>query len=40
MVLNGYELGGGSVRISDEEVQEKMFKALGMSQETANDKFG
>ena len=36
MVLNGYELGGGSVRISDEEVQEKMFKALGMSQETAN----
>lgn len=39
MVLNGYELGGGSVRISDEEVQEKMFKALGMSQETANDKF-
>ena len=40
MVLNGYELGGGSVRISDEEVQEKMFRALGMSQETANDKFG
>ena len=40
MVLNGYELGGGSVRISDEEVQEKMFKALGISQETANDKFG
>ena len=40
MVLNGYELGGGSVRISDEEVQEKMFKALGMSEETANDKFG
>ena len=40
MVLNGYELGGGSVRISDEEVQEKMFKALGMSQETANEKFG
>ena len=40
MVLNGYELGGGSVRISDEEVHEKMFKALGMSQETANDKFG
>ena len=40
MVLNGYELGGGSVRVSDEEVQEKMFKALGMSQETANDKFG
>ena len=40
MVLNGYELGGGSVRISDEEVQEKMFKALGMSEETANEKFG
>ncbi|WP_455544556.1 aspartate--tRNA ligase [Intestinibacter sp.] len=40
MVLNGYELGGGSVRISDEEVQAKMFKALGMSEETANDKFG
>lgn len=40
MVLNGYELGGGSVRISDEEVQEKMFRALGMSEETANEKFG
>lgn len=40
MVLNGYELGGGSVRISDEEVQEKMFRALGMSEEIANEKFG
>lgn len=40
MVLNGYELGGGSMRIFKRDVQEKMFKALGMSQEVAKEKFG
>lgn len=40
MVLNGYELGGGSQRIFQREVQEKMFKLLGMSPEVAKDKFG
>ncbi|WEV45203.1 aspartate--tRNA ligase [Streptococcaceae bacterium ESL0687] len=40
VVLNGYELGGGSLRINTRELQEKMFKALGFSQEDANDQFG
>lgn len=40
MVLNGVELGGGSIRIHSREVQEKMFKLLGLSQEDANEKFG
>lgn len=40
IVLNGYEIGGGSVRISNAEVQSKMFKALGFTEERANDKFG
>lgn len=40
MVLNGYELGGGSMRIYKRDVQEKMFKALGFSQEEAREKFG
>ncbi|MFY0543393.1 aspartate--tRNA ligase [Brevibacillus sp. H7] len=40
MVLNGYELGGGSMRIYQRDVQEKMFKALGLSQEEAREKFG
>ena len=40
MVLNGYELGGGSVRISDAEIQKKMFAALGLSEEEAQNKFG
>ncbi|MCR4716445.1 MAG: aspartate--tRNA ligase [Lachnospiraceae bacterium] len=40
IVLNGTELGGGSVRISMNDVQEKMFKALGFSTEEAYDRFG
>ncbi|MBO8163882.1 MAG: aspartate--tRNA ligase [Brevibacillus sp.] len=40
MVLNGYELGGGSMRIYKRDVQEKMFRALGLSQEEAQEKFG
>ncbi|MGE5626479.1 MAG: aspartate--tRNA ligase [Solirubrobacterales bacterium] len=40
IVLNGEELGGGSIRIHDTELQTKMFKAIGMSEETANEKFG
>lgn len=40
IVLNGYEVGGGSIRIHKEEVQEKMFEALGFTQEEAKDKFG
>ncbi|MCI3923670.1 aspartate--tRNA ligase [Paenibacillus sp. TRM 82003] len=40
LVLNGYEVGGGSMRIYKREVQEKMFAALGMSMEEARDKFG
>lgn len=40
MVLNGYEIGGGSQRIYRREIQEKMFKALGISPEEAKEKFG
>ena len=40
MVLNGNEVGGGSIRIYQRELQEKMFDALGMSREEANHKFG
>ena len=40
IVLNGYELGGGSLRINQKELQERMFKALGFSDEEANDQFG
>ncbi|MFC0212542.1 aspartate--tRNA ligase [Paenibacillus chartarius] len=40
LVLNGYEVGGGSMRIFKREVQEKMFAALGMSTEEAYEKFG
>ena len=40
MVLNGWELGGGSIRIHREEVQSKVFQALGISADEANLKFG
>ncbi|WP_204787579.1 aspartate--tRNA ligase [Paenibacillus oryzisoli] len=40
LVLNGYEVGGGSMRIYQRDVQEKMFAALGFSKEEANEQFG
>ncbi|HEX7057359.1 MAG TPA: aspartate--tRNA ligase [Bacilli bacterium] len=40
LVLNGYEVGGGSMRIYQRDVQEKMFRALGFSKEEAYEKFG
>ncbi len=40
IVLNGYELGGGSLRINQKAMQERMFKALGFSSEEANNQFG
>lgn len=40
IVLNGYELGGGSIRIHKAEIQEKIFKVLGISQEEINKRFG
>lgn len=40
IVLNGVELGGGSIRIHDQELQKLMFKCLGLSDDEANEKFG
>ncbi|MEW4219165.1 aspartate--tRNA ligase [Rossellomorea marisflavi] len=40
LVLNGYELGGGSLRIYERDIQEKMFSVLGFSKEEANEQFG
>ena len=40
VILNGYELGGGSIRIHDAEIQARMFKVLGHEPEDAREKFG
>nr|WP_312575873.1 aspartate--tRNA ligase [Sedimentibacter sp.] len=40
IVINGDEIGGGSIRITNSNLQSRMFKALGLSEEEANDKFG
>jgi aspartyl-tRNA synthetase len=40
IVLNGYELGGGSLRIFERDIQEKMFEVLGFTPEEANEQFG
>ncbi|MGE6259522.1 aspartate--tRNA ligase [Heyndrickxia sporothermodurans] len=40
LVLNGYELGGGSLRIFEREIQEKMFNVLGFTKEQATEQFG
>ena len=40
IVSNGYEVGGGSIRIHDQNIQEKMFEALSLSKEEINEKFG
>ncbi|MDS1030017.1 aspartate--tRNA ligase [Bacillota bacterium LX-D] len=40
LILNGVELGGGSIRIHRRDIQEKMFSLIGLSPEEANDKFG
>ncbi|KXZ39437.1 aspartyl-tRNA synthetase [Alkalithermobacter thermoalcaliphilus JW-YL-7 = DSM 7308] len=40
LVLNGFELGGGSIRIYNSDVQMRMFKALGFNEEQINEKFG
>lgn len=40
IVLNGYELGGGSLRINQKDLQERMLKALGFTAESANEQFG
>ena len=40
IVLNGYELGGGSLRINQKDLQERMLKALGFSEESAYEQFG
>ena len=40
IVINGYEAGGGSIRIHDRKVQAKMFEALGLTEDEAKEKFG
>jgi aspartyl-tRNA synthetase len=40
IVINGYEVGGGSIRIHDQDLQARIFKAIGLPEEEARDKFG
>ena len=40
IVINGYEAGGGSIRIYQKDIQAKMFKLLGLTEEVANERFG
>lgn len=40
IILNGYEVGGGSIRIHDSSLQQKMFDSLGMDEQTINERFG
>ena len=40
LVLNGFELGGGSIRISDEKLQQDVFKSLGIDEKEQQEKFG
>jgi aspartyl-tRNA synthetase len=40
VVLNGFEIGGGSIRLHDPQVQERVFKAIGIGTEEAAEKFG
>ena len=40
IVMNGYELGGGSIRIHDRHLQSKVFKLLGIDEKEAEEKFG
>jgi len=40
IILNGCELGGGSIRIFDDKLQEKMFDIIGLSKEQAHERFG
>ena len=40
MVCNGVEVGGGSIRIHDQQLQEKVFEAIGLTQQEAQERFG
>jgi aspartyl-tRNA synthetase len=40
IVLNGFEVGGGSIRITNTEIQDRMFKAIGLSEKEIKSKFG